>query len=434
MIVQSLVRCYLLCLSSEVRARIELAILSIVEQEQVCFCKFFRAGCSLSIVVDSRPAEEGVTLTGTCAFDIDCFVYFQVVFGNGLIAAGIVIVPEDVRRSGHFSRAVLGHQSDRVGELGVLFRAAFQLFDAGISLQNCECLTGIDDNAAGYIISCSFVPLLYIPIEESQRIVCRSRSILCDRSCGILVEERILDIAGTAIQIVLDADAFGADQDRAPLGIEIQSRGDPETVYGWRIGIIIVIIFISVRVTRIFTDHPVFIHRVGLSRCFIIRGLDARIVRHEVFLVEDCLASLIKEPTHHLVLTSLNDTGRYTDFFSRTYTEAHAHVIITPVQISLSRCRICRNIRHLRMQEDTILVLYPLCVDGDAAFRQSVKVVKDRAGFVYKPSCEGITGISRLYSIFIFGDVCAISNTGNRFMQLALITFICYRIEITIEV
>ena len=107
----------------------------------------------------------------------------------------------------------------------------------------------------------------------------------------------------------------------------------------------------------------------------------------------------------------IEDTGRGVYRFAVADTEVH-FLILAPESVAVVRGRI------VRIQEDAVLDLPPLGVDGQAALRHlfECKRIGLSAGFVAIPSLENVTGRSASRNIvvtFVFIVRLQVGSVGN---------------------
>ena len=182
-----------------------------------------------------------------------------------------------------------------------------------------------------------------------------------------------------------------------PPGVNVILLGDPETI----------VVFVGICIIWIVgVEVAVIVEYIGVFGILVVRRRDCVFIHHDRTVVEDLCAGFVAEPA--LEDEAVQATGRCADLVAVADTEAHCLIRITPVDIAGAAFRI------IRMQEDTVLDLPPLGVDGYAALRHRVKIIELVAGFVHKPALEdeAFRNIAR-YKIVVVGDVGTVSDAVN---------------------
>ena len=215
----------------------------------------------------------------------------------------------------------------------------------------------------------SAVPRLYHPVIEDLS----GRSSCCGACIGdriVLMQQAVGRGIGPAVCIVYDGDPAGADDHFAPFGIEIDSLGDPETVFAVIAG--------NIGVDRILTEDAPLIHGIGkIFRLIVCRtaGDLGRLVKY---------GSIRPVPAVEFITGTL--ACRRRDLSAVRNAEAHLLVVTAPGKGHVFVC--------FRMQEYAILDLTPLGIDSDAADRHLVPGIRYCAAFVDIPAFEDKSGFT----------------------------------------
>ena len=295
------------------------------------------------------PADKGVSLIGEGirGFDHNRRVVRHVVAGNGSSAlkrvhvsargSAVVGVPRDVCRSRMLRGLVLGTKLDGVNrgfDGGSIFlihnimhpRVGLQ---HGVGVARKNGLFGIHELGA--------VPLLDHPVREDMVGARSSTGSLRDRLGVVLVQESVARRIASAVRVVHDADALSALDLAAPLGIEIETPGDPRTIC--------VLVGGLGRVAV----------QIKLGRAGLVVLVGVRVVQNVRIEVERLRASLVGVPADELVFAA--DAVDLVDSLASANAEGC-------VLAAHGERRVVRG--YVGVQEDTILGLNPLGVDRHA--------------------------------------------------------------------
>ena len=171
--------------------------------------------------------------------------------------------------------------------MGVLRRAAFQLLDSGVGFQDREGGAGIDDVFVTLqidVFTFFIIPFLHHPVQELLRMIRGCRRSLRNGIGIVQIQGCITRRVRTAVGVILDADAFRADEFGPPLGVEIQLSGNPETSCD-RIGV------------GSFTFNiAVFVHDVRHIDSFVIWRSNGGIIQNKAARVKDLCAGFVQVP------------------------------------------------------------------------------------------------------------------------------------------
>ena len=185
----------------------------------------------------------------------------------------------------------------------------------------------------------------------------------------VLIQRGVGRSIAASVCIVEDADAIGADDDLAPLGIEVEFLGDPETpVFG--IGVI-----------RAITDVTPFIHGIGHMGRLIVRRGDRGFVQDGSGR-ESLRQSFIGIPAVELKACAL--ARWHGDLPAIGNAEVHRLSVGAPVERGVGP--------GIRMQEHAVLHEHPLGVHRDAANGHGRELIGMRAIAIDIPSVEDESG------------------------------------------
>ena len=180
---------------------------------------------------------------------------------------------------------------------------------------------------------------------------------------------RVCRRSSTTICIVFNYDAGSSIKRCTPLCIDIQFLGDPETIG----------IGIGFWINEVTVDVICICH---INR-FVVICRDIIFIDDKCITIEYLRARFIQIPANKLI--ACESAGRLTDMSAFTDTECHRLIGSSPVNISGCARRI------IRMQEHTILLLPPFCINGYAAFRHCRKCIQLCAFTVYIPAFKYIS-------------------------------------------
>ena len=273
-----------------------------------------------------------------------------------------------------------------------------KIFDLGIGFQNFKRLAGKNFRSGSY--PSAVFPLLNFPIGKYLCGIARPRSG-AGRGFGFInIRMRIYRSSGTTIGIVFHYDTGSTFQSRMPLCIDVELRGDPETVSAVVAG--------GIRVTLRIDQITVIIIGICHIDRLVIRRRYVRFVDHIRFAVEHLCAGFIEIPAIKCIASQIS-AGRFTDVAAFADTEGHLLVIGTPVDIT------GRTFRIVYMQEYTVLFLTPFGIDSNTAFGHLVEGVFLRARAVNKPAFKDVArwSMRSIRCIRIIGRyICTIGNTS----------------------
>ena len=353
----------------------------------MCRCRAARSGVLRTVPheeVRSRtalglgPALEGITRTGRSGQDINSLVDLDAGVGIielalAIVLTAVVAVPVDVRRGLYFLVLIDSLQLDGVvvvagfNHIAGSNNTALLVRDLGIGLQ-CRKGPAGNDRSVG-VFECAAIPGLQHPVVED--LACG-----CSGSCAggdigvVLVKCSVAGRIGSVARVIEDADALCADRDRAPLAIEVELLGDPETI--------------DVRVGRGAVAPPV--HGIREVRGLVI-GRTAADLR---VLSKRARGADISVPAVELI--ALAHSGGDRNLTTVGNAEVHRLIIGAPIQ---------RGIRaRVRVQEYTVLDLTPLGIDREAAVRHRREGIGMRAELVDIPAFKNVSlGCGRLIVI-----------------------------------
>ena len=194
--------------------------------------------CSCRIIagadINARPTAEGITLARRCGRDIHPSVDLEILVLLECIFAG-VLIPIYMCRRGLLGVDVLGLQAD--GVLLSIRGAARRsdVFHLGVAGKYGVRIAGIDLDAGRLPIAA--VPLLNHPVAEHLVAVRRRLRRCASRGLGAIdIRVGISGSTSAAICVVFNDDTGSAVERRTPLGVNIELRGDPETLLTLAVG------------------------------------------------------------------------------------------------------------------------------------------------------------------------------------------------------
>ena len=320
------------------------------------------------------PALEGVARAGLGAENVYSLVDLQRRIGilvQAVLthdrASAIIHVPNDVGGGSLLHILIFGTELDGVVVLAGFNhsprshnRAGIRIGDLRIALQRGEGSTGQDGGRRVHIGA--VVPGLEHPVIEDLALGGRG-----GRTGGnggvVLIEGGVGGGVGAAIGIIENANAIGTDEDRAPLGVEVEFLCDPETVK------------VTVRRGAV----APLVHAFRHMRVLVVRRRDGGLIQNGS--CRKCFrARCIRVPAIELI--ACTGTGGRGDLAAVVYTEVHLLVFGAPIQ---------RGIRvGIGMEEDTVLDLTPPGIDGDTALGHGGEGIGLCAGVVNIPALEDI--------------------------------------------
>ena len=182
-----------------------------------------------------------------------------------------------------------------------------------------------------------------------------------------------------------------------PLRVDVQFRGDPETILTRST-------LVSVVIPSGQIGIELWFFQFACSRVISIRHIDSLIIRSRYGILIDHVSVSVEYLSEIFIQiptvkgkSSKVSTGRFTDVTTFTDTEGHCLICGTPVDIA------CGTIRIIDMQEYTVLLLSPFCVNSYTAFRHLIKGIFLRAGIIQIPAFKHVTGRRSFWFITIIG-------------------------------
>ena len=338
-----------------------------VPHEEVSARAALRLGPTEELVARARRRSEDLDVL----VDLDVFVR-MIKLTLAVVLVAIVGIPVDVRRGLFLDVLILRLQLNNIFVLSSLIDvvrrddlARLGVRDLRAVLANRDCRAR--KNLGVAVDELAAVPRLQHPTIEDLAFGSGRRSANAHGGV-VLIQRRVARRVRAAVCIIENADAVGADEHRAPFGVDVVFPRDPETV------------------DVVVRSRPVapLVHGVGHVRGLVIRRGDRRVVEHRV-LREHAAEILIGVPTIELIARA-RPVGSG-EFSAIADAEVHLLALVAPIE----RVIVGRNVR---MQERTILDLAPLGENGQTALGHLVKRVLRRASAVDVPALENVTGRS----------------------------------------
>ena len=331
------------------------------------------AGISVDTDFNSCPTEELIPIACRRSRNVDPSVDCDVLILLERSAA-VILIPIDMGGRGLLGVDVDSLQTNRIF-LGISARRGIlDVLHLCILFEHLE--RAARENGGLGIHPNAIHVFLHNPIPEDLVIVRRFGS-RAGRSYGTIhIGVGVGRRARAAVWIIFNYDTGSAFQRGAPLGVDVQFGGDPETISA----------VVTSRIGVIIRSDELTINIIGIRHIdvLIIWGRDAGLVERIRLAVEHVRASGVQIPADEL--KAGQKAGRCADMTALTDTEGHLLISRTPIDITRGAFRI------IRMQEDTVLPLTPLGVNRYAAFRHGIKVVFIRAGIIQVPAFKDVPG------------------------------------------
>ena len=404
MVRQVLIRCYLSYCCTTCAVQMICTIFCII-QIQITFiqilCPVIRVclpgrSCFLCRSnINSGPTEEFISIAGRSSRDVNTYVNYCIIVLNIGIFTDILI-PVNMSRCRLLSRDILSSQPNRI-LLGIAGRCrSRKIFYLCVRFQNCKCVAGKYGSLG--ICPSTIDPFLNDPVTKYLIGITglRSRACGCLRSVNIII--RIGRSACATVRIVFDYDTGSTFQRRMPLRIDVQLRGNPETIFSWSTFVTVIIPSSEIGVVVRPDQLTVIIISIRHIDGLIVRSRDVGRIDGIGFSVKHLCEFRIKIPAIKFPTCQIS-TGRLTDVAAFTDTESHCLICSTPVDIA--GC----SIRVIHVKEYTVLLLTPFCIDSNTAFRHFAECIWLSASTINKPSFKYISrrSVCRIRLVVVIG-------------------------------
>ena len=331
------------------------------------------AGISVDSDNNSCPTEELIPIACRRSRNVDPSVDCDVLILLERFAA-VILIPIDMGGRGLLGVDVDSLQTNRIF-LGISARRGIlDVLHLCILFEHCE--RAARENGGPGIRPSAIHVFLHNPIPEDVVAVRRNGSRAGRRFGTIHIGVGVGRRARAAVCIIFNYDTGSAFQRGAPLGVDVQFGGDPETISS----------VVTSRIGVEIGSDQLTVTIIGIRHIdgLIIGGRDAGLVERIRLAVEHVRASGVQIPADEL--KAGQNAGGRADMTSLTDTEGHLLISRTPVDVTRGAFRI------IYMQEDTVLPLTPLGVNRYAAFRHGIKVVFIRAGIIQVPAFKDVPG------------------------------------------